>query len=1333
MHLIRIELDNFKSFGGEITIPFDEGFTAITGPNGSGKSNCGDAVQFVLGPKSSKTLRASNVTELIFNGGGRGKAARHMSATLVFHNSPEIDDRRRLRIDTDEVSFTRSVRLNRKSKPISSYRINDEPSSATEMRRVLAEAGLHGDGYNIVLQGDVTKLATMTPYKRRGVLEEVAGVTAYDDEIRRANNQRKHVENNIETIDVFEDDQKKRLKGLEKERTQALKFKELKGELNVSKIILHQSRHRNRIDEVRLLGDERSNYSDEVEILKGQLHSGNLKLGEYDEELVQIGTDLDDIMSGDARQLLEAIRQHEIDVETNSDRIGDHNRSISEAEGDIEQIGDDLEAAQSAKDAAEASLNDAHNSLKSSHTASLQAAKDEEEARNAIELGDRHGRDLNRALGKANELVDETHIAHAEARLAADRAEQNTQLASEKLADLEEEYEDTTMARDDLELVGEDLQDGGNTVDRGSLAEEMRRLTKQENSLREDRDRAEIRARDSEVALAKSRARAETRASRPGSSITLAALTKLRQSGEVKGILGSLGELCSPKDSAHEEALSNALGGGLRSIVVTDDKVAANCIKWLRLNGGGRATFLPLNRLSVSRPQGRTLIVVNNPGVFGFAKDLLEYDDEIDLAVRYASRNTLIVQSMDVARRNMGGVRMVTLKGDIIEGSGAMTGGSPGSSNRSSFGGGDQNSLGLDKLERAVEEANLVYSTVEAALRELRSNQQILRDQINGLDGSDHSVKVREWKSDLSRAQKDVDEIGKKIITAREGFRNFEKVYSSAKLQAESAQKALDDAMVARTNAANTLQNHTPDHLSQILRNAERTRTESERTRLASEASISTEKERMGILDARVSELTRQISRSQGAIESALLAVQSLTESINKSKTELIELNGQASQFDEEQQLLTDRREEIIGERASLRTSLDTMSQKRQTFSSRIEELSIQIQQKRLAVDEIVAELAAEHIEVPAADIQLPTVAEAERSVQGLERRLGHLGDVNMLAIEQYDIAVERIAGLVEDGKLLRQRREDLVSIVDKLQTERKSRLLLVFENVNKNFSRVYEILQPNGFGSLRLENPKNPFEGGLEMDCVPPGKSRRTRRNLLSGGEMSMAALALIFAIQDYEPSPFYYFDEVDQNLDPFNCERIATLCRMRSQRAQFIMVTLRKVSLMLADHHIGITHAGDGLSRRITDFNRAAALEMSEELEREERSRKRSEEERNSLVLPDPATMPRVPEALGTPKSLGGLADRAGVETKDSAEIGEDSSTELDQVVLAETEIELPADEVSAFESLIERTDDWSEDIEESDIIQNAIVDEQQSEIESKSEITEVLDSDTSEIDIE
>lgn len=1307
MHLVRIELENFKSFGGEIVIPFEEGFTAITGPNGSGKSNCGDAIQFVLGPKSTKSLRASNVSELIYNGGGKGKAARNMSATLVFKNEPEPDGRRRLRIETEEVSFTRSVRLNRKNDTISSYYINGNPSTATEMRRVLAEAGLHGDGYNIVLQGDVTTLATMTPHKRRGVLEEVAGVTAYDDEIRRANNQRKVVENNIETIDLFEEEQKNRLKGLEKERQQALKFKDLKEELDANKMILQQSRHRNRLDEVSLLGDERSNYSRQIDELNVQIREGNIELGKYDEELVQIGDDLDEIMSGDAKELFETIRKHEIDTETNSDRIGDQSKIIESTNNEIEIIREDHLRVKDSYDSVNQELENAQINLSNSEKDLASAAVDETQARDAIQSGDRLGRDLNRALGQATELVTQTHQDYSTAKLESDRAEQNTQISSEKLADLEEEYEQATLTRDDLELLGEDIQNGEENIDRTHLANELQRLTKQEIGLREDRDRSEIKARDAELALAKARARQEAKANRPGSAITIAALSKLRQSGEIKGILGTLGELCSPKESIHEDALAIALGNGLRSIVVTNDEVAAECIKWLRMNGGGRATFLPLNKLSVSRPQGRTLIVSRNPGVLGFAHDLLEYDLDIDIAVRYASRNTLIVQSMDIARKNMGGARMVTLKGDIIEGSGAMTGGSPVGSSRASFGGGNPGQLGTEKLERALEEANLIYSTVEAALRELRTNQQDLRDQIHGLDDSDQSVKIREWKSDLSRAQKDVEDIGNKVLAARKELSNSESLSHSARSHADKANETHLQALESRVNAAEALQSHTPDHLSQILRNAEKTRTEAERTKLQSESSIISANERLKILSDRLSDLERQISSKQNSINEAEKEVTKLEESIQNSRELLIDLKGQASQFNEEQQILTQRRETILEERASLRASLETRSQNRQTFNSRIEDLNIQINQKIAAVNEIVAELAAENIEIPSTDIQLPTVAEAQKVVQGLERRLGYLGDVNMLAIEQYDIAVERIAGLVDDGKILRQRRDDLVGIAEKLESERKKRLLLVFDHVNKNFSRVYQRLQPGGIGSLRLENKKNPFEGGLEMDCVPPGKNSKTRRNLLSGGEKSMAALALIFAIQDYEPSPFYYFDEVDQNLDPFNSELIATLCLMRSQRAQFIMVTLRKVSLNLANHHIGITHAGDGCSRRITDFDRAAALQMSEDIEKEEAARKQSDEERSELVLPDPNKMPRVPEPLGAPKSLGGLAGRAGVDLENELEDSEIQSSDIENKNL---------------EALRERTEDWSEDIAEANIVQKAITDENLSEDTEEVESSEV-----------
>ena len=320
--------------------------------------------------------------------------------------------------------------------------------------------------------------------------------------------------------------------------------------------------------------------------------------------------------------------------------------------------------------------------------------------------------------------------------------------------------------------------------------------------------------------------------------------------------------------------------------------------------------------------------------------------------------------------------------------------------------------------------------------------------------------------------------------------------------------------------------------------------------------------------------------------------------------------------------------------------------------------------------------------------------------MQGLDRRLSQLGDVNMLAIDDYDRTVERIAALVADGKLCKDRHAMLVSLAENLEEERKTRILAVFSHVNTNFKRAYAMLQPGGEGQLLLENPKNPFEGGLEMACIPPGKSKRTRRSFLSGGEKSMAALAFIFAIQDYEPSPFYYFDEVDQNLDPFNAERIATLCRLRSRQAQFIMVTLRKVSLTLADHHIGITHAGDGCSRRIADFDRAAALELGEEFEAEKAAQEKAKIEKESMTnLPKPENMPRVPEPMGKPQSLGGLAERAGVS---------DDEGESAEFVEAEAVVE---DE--SISSLKERTEEWTEDISEKEAA-TPLVEEDTIEIE-------------------
>jgi chromosome segregation protein len=266
---------------------------------------------------------------------------------------------------------------------------------------------------------------------------------------------------------------------------------------------------------------------------------------------------------------------------------------------------------------------------------------------------------------------------------------------------------------------------------------------------------------------------------------------------------------------------------------------------------------------------------------------------------------------------------------------------------------------------------------------------------------------------------------------------------------------------------------------------------------------------------------------------------------------------------------------------------------------------------------------------------------------------------------------------------------------------------------VNVNFSRVYQHLQPGGSGELRFENPKKPFEGGLQMWASPPGK--KSGLGLLSGGEKSMAALALIFAIQDYEPSPFYYFDEVDQNLDTFNAENIASLCRLRSEQAQFIMVTLRKVSLQLADHHIGITHAGDGCSRRITDFDREQAIEVGDAAHEELEAMNKTKAAKEALdELPAVEEMPKAPEEMATPASLGGL------DIEDLLAANQESELK------AEAELVKEAEDDDTFPSLADRAEDYREDMEEKLEVALPIEQEQRDILDARDAVEEIDDLD-------
>ena len=1257
MHLKALEMENFKSFKGEVTIPLDRGFTSITGPNGSGKSNCGDAIQFVLGPRSNKSLRANNAKDLLFNGGSRNKPAKHCTVTLILDNPADKEGRRKMSVDTAEIRMTRKIRLTKSGNIVSTYLLNDEESSQKSFRRLLAETNARADGYNIVLQGDVTSLAKMTGMARRKVLENVAGVTSYDEEIKKADRQKKQVEEYLERIQLLEEELSSRMKDLKKEREAALKYRDLQNELEVAKTTLLQSTYRSRDEEIGFIIAEQSRYSEDARQLKQTIADGEKELLSIDDRLAEVSRQMVEVLGEDSLEMMERINSMRISIDRNKDRISDAEESIEESLEDIDLLEDDAKEAEAAHKAHLSEIEGARKTSENADSSLKQAEEHEAGARKALLEGDRQTIELTRAQGKSIEKHQQMMEVVSEAKLAHQMEIQKVELADEQLSEAEENASDLKLAVDELLTEGEELAEGDADQDKTAMAGELTTLQREENKLSEEARAVENRLRDTERKLVVARTELESRSgSRDGMARAVQALLGRRDSGEQKGILGTISEMCSPKDPSHEDALATAIGGGMNSIIVENDQVAAECIGWLRQNRVGRATFLPLNKIQVGRASGRAMMLTRQPGIVGFAWEMLDHDPRIETAVRYVLRDTLIVQDLSTARKNMGGVRMVTLQGGVTEAGGAMVGGSK-VRLKVSFGGRIQGMNEVDKLDAEVIRLQILADKVCDQLSACRRKQQELKQRIDNTSEDDRSMRKREWKEDFRLSEQRLAKATGAVVAVGQKLEDIEKKCSQKEQQLLRAEEAMRVSALVREVASAALQEVSPLHLQQTLREVQETRVKAFEDQAISKGIIDGGAAKGEILLERVGELNSRCSRLEQENAERLKNIK-LWQGENESVVvELTDAEANHSQMAEEHKELEDERLRLTEERATMHAGLTQKANHAATLIKRAEEFTLQLIQKKDGLNDLLDEMTAVGCEVAGDNLALPSVADAEANARKLDHRLNKIGDVNMLAIEQYDITDARLNELKRDNKTLQQRRKSLIDLTERLEKQRKARLLHVLKCVDENFRKVYEILSDGGRGELFLENPEDPFKAGLSMWCQPSGKSSKCKLSLLSGGEQSMAALSLIFAIQDYDPSPFYYFDEVDQNLDAFNAERIAKMCRKRSKQAQFIMVTLRKVSLQLADHHIGITHAGDGCSRRIANFDKERAIELGaaalKELENEKSLAKVRE---GSIIdsngLPNVDNMPTTPEGLPLPSSLGGLAERAEELTDDIEE---------------------------------------------------------------------------------
>jgi len=1229
VHLKRVVMENFKSFGGRIELPLERGFTAITGPNGSGKSNTGDAIQFVLGPKSSKSLRADQSTDLIFDGGAHGKPASSTMVTLVFSNPIESNGRRRLGINADEVTFTRSVRIGKGGKGISSYEFNGQSSTLTEIRRVLASAGVQAGGYNTVLQGDVTSLANMTPKARRKVLEEIAGVSAYDGEIQKADRRRSEAEQTMDLLRVLADEQEFRRSNLESERKEALRVQEVRDSLDRARVILAQTMHRTLLEDLEHEQDGLSAAGEAISSAKTAMKALEAEQQQTQNEIDRLNQAVQEVLGEEHQALTTRSRELAIALDRAKDRIETLSQAAEDCDLEMARIVEEIDDVEHQLKEVMGGLEEARSKHSKAVDALEQSTTDHAEALASVEKGDRHVRDLSKELGALEDEVRmiEDGLGATKGDFSAASAAHN--LAIESLAAAEEAEEDAQVEVTGIEHeINEIKGESGGEEELSVLRKQIVDLNLQEQSLTASRDEHEGRLRQAQRRLYDTQQAAKQSGSGlPHSLQAVEAVLEASRSGDLDGVHGPLCDLVRPIDGAHTQALLLAFGGRLAHVVVEDDLVAQACIQWLKKHNAGRATFLPLNKLKPVRA-GRASMLLNKDGVVGLASTLVEVNQHFQLAVQHTLRDTVLVESTSIGRELMGVVRMVSLDGTVFDAGGAMTGGSKQGGQRLNF---RQAGRAASEVENCMAEVNrlrMAEETILGAIERVREQRRDLHKRIHTASESDVKERRRLLDKELAAATKDLERTSELTKKRTKELEALEATLKDAEHALKSTETSLEVALEARDEASESLKQHTPAHLTAKLR-------EAETAKHAAEMEIEKQAIRIEDHERRVTNLQdgleRYRTRRDAMGEQQKVRRQEATTLLDqraKDEKHLEQVNEEIAQLSNDvrdlQNELTvandaSKDQAVRAERVS--DEIRRYEQRRSTCSRRIEEI-------RDELEGVVGEMNQDEIQPAGDEADLPTVDAATKAVNRLTREIEAIGPVNMHAIDQYDDAVRRLESFSADLTSLEDERESLLNLVSMLEDERVRRLTMVFDQIDENFRDIYDLLSNGGSGELRLENPEDPFSGGLLMVARPAGKNKRTRLTALSGGEKSMAALAFIFSVQRYDPSPFYYLDEVDQNLDSDNAQRIALLCKKVSHRAQFIMVTLRKVSLQLADHHIGVTHAGDGVSRVLMDLDRTKAIEIGEAA-RAEAKREASQKESLSASLPNPEEMPRVPEA--------------------------------------------------------------------------------------------------------
>lgn len=1193
MYLKAVEMENFKSFGGKLTVPLMEGYTAVTGPNGSGKSNITDAILFVLGPKSSKAVRAGKLTDLIFDGGKSKGKASYMKVSLVFDNTDRI-----MPWDDDEVRLTRHVKMSDNGTDYSSYFfVNDRKSTMTEFDALLTKARISADGYNLVQQGDVTRIVQMGTMERRRIIDAISGIASFDADIDKAKVEKQEAESNLDRTGIIIGELSHQVERLDKDRKDAEAYLEAQKALEMAKAQYSHRKLQMETSKLQSLQTHVAKVEDDIASNRAKKDELQERASALDSDIKAVEDEMASKIGPEYKELKSKIEQAKVDLATKRDRKEMAEEDLEDQRGFKEKF----EESMARNNSEVVNLRQDREALNGELAESefeLGAAQ-AEEAEVSESIADTGGeqRQLQTDLESVDaefETCSET-LRQAQGRLAKAEAgseEAHTTFATlnERLQNVDFEIKDAKWSLEQIKAeAGPGTEDFGNRILDAKRRESE--LEKQEAELN-----SAYRRIDQEYNALQAEKKVSERMNRGSAAVE--AILSLRNRGEMHGIHGTIQELASV-DQGYETALSIAAGGKMMAVVVDDDQVAADAIAYLKREKLGRVTFLPLTKMIGGKPRAKAIMSVKDSE--GYAIDLIDFDQKYYNAFWYVLGDTLVVKDMDTARRIMGGIRIVTKSGELIEASGAMVGGNVSQQNMPKFGAASEDKLAEtgERLRKASE-----------ALDDVRYRLRVVRDEIRSIDDemrktASSGMEVREQMAQLKGR---VAELEKTRSSISGELTAAGKKTSDADAELEGARTEFGE-ISARLSGLTERRNAIKTRIAEIAPADLQNRIQAVRDRIYKlREKISDLKLQIGGIDTEIAGYGAQNESLQMQLDSVNAAIQADLETIEeneglmeRAKLDLDALRAIESEMESGIADLQSRKDSLVGEKYRMDSDIREITKDMENASASLESFRAQIITSTEAVDILKAEVDEIAFEV---EEPIPSEEEIRRNIKRRESEMSALGNVNLRSIQEYDEKKARLDGLNAEVDSINRHIVELTDLMATLTSKKKGLFMQSYDAVNENFKAIYAQLSGGGEAFMGLEDEDDPFSGGLMINAKPRN-GKLLRLEALSGGEKSLTALSFIFAIQEHQPSPFYVLDEVDMFLDSINAEMVARRVKESSAKAQFIQVSLRKVTLALADHLIGVTRPPSGISRVIMQPDLAEVSKYEEDaLKRQQES---------------------------------------------------------------------------------------------------------------------------------